>query len=222
MARSLLALALLLLLGAAAPARDWRSSVAESASGWTFGRPGAPLLVEYASFGCPHCGQFAAEAGAAIGEKVRKGALRLAFRPFLIFPHDRAATALVRCVPAARRFAFIEAVMAAQADTRARLLAADARDADRQRRFEAELAGPAAEAAVLADLGGLTGLASAYGLPAERARTCLSDAAVQAWVTEADLAGRVAGITNTPTFLLNGTRLPRDLTPETLVALLPR
>jgi len=218
----LFALLGLVLVGAAPPATDWRESAREGRDGWSFGRPEAPLLAEYASFGCPHCGHFAAEAGPAIDAAVKAGKLRFSWRPFLIFPQDRAAAVLTRCVPAARRFAFIEAVMAAQAETKTRLAAADASDQQRQRRFEASLGGPEREAPVIAEQSGLQNLAIAHGLTPVAASTCLADPANYAWVADADMAGRLEGITNTPTFALAGKVLPRDVTPAGLVALLPR
>jgi protein-disulfide isomerase len=223
MMRILLALlAGALLTGAAPPSRDWSRTATESAAGWTFGRPAAPLLSEYASLGCPTCARFATASEPALGKGLRTGKLRLAFRPFLIFPHDRAAFVLARCVPARGRLAYLKAVLVAQPQTRARLAEADHDDARRQRLYEAELAGPEAYAAAVAELGGLSDLAAAHGLAPAAARTCLADPAHHAWVTGADMASRMAGVTGTPTYEWQGARLPRDLTPEQLVARLPR
>ncbi|GAA4011003.1 hypothetical protein GCM10022280_05520 [Sphingomonas swuensis] len=222
MLRSLLALSLLVLLGAAAPPKDWRTTGVESVAGWTFGRPGAPLLSEYASFGCPHCALFSEGAGPTINARVKAGKLRLSWRPFLIFPHDRAAAVLARCVPAPRRLAFIEALMADQKGIKARLADGQRNDAIRQRLYEAELRGPEAEAAVIADVTGLDDLAVRHGLSGARASTCLASAANHSWVTNADLTARTAGVTSTPTFFLAGKAFPGKLTPEELVAALPR
>jgi protein-disulfide isomerase len=211
-----------LLLGAAAPPRDWRATATESNSGWTFGRPGAPLLAEYASLGCPTCARFAEASGPAVLASVQAGRIRYSVRPFLIFPHDRAAYVLARCVPASRRLAYLKAVLAAQPQTRARLAEVDGDDDRRQRLFEAELAGPVAHSTLLAELSGLGDLAASHGLASAAARTCLADTAHHAWVTEADLNSRLSGVTSTPTYDWNGSRLPRALTPEQLAAKLPR
>lgn len=221
MRKSLLALFCLVLLGAAAPARDWRTAVSENASGWTFGRPSAPLLAEYASFGCPSCGRFSAEVGPRIDSAVKSGKARFAFRPFLIFPQDRAASVLTRCIAPARRLGFIKALLTAQADTKALLAAGMADDGSRQQMFEAELRGPEAQAEVIAELGGLVALADAHGLPRARASQCLADPANHAWVTDADIAARTGGVTGTPTFEWQAKRLPPSLTPAELAALLP-
>lgn len=222
MRRSLLALLALILLGGATPARDWSASVTEDAAGWTFGRAGAPLLAEYASLGCPTCARFSAALGPRLTQAVRSGKLRYSFRPFLIFPQDRAAFVLARCIPTKRRLAFLKAVLAAQPDTRAKLAAADADDSARQRLFEAELAGPEVQAAALAEAGGLTALAAAHGLAAPAARTCLADPSHHAWLAEADMRSRLAKVTGTPTYEWAGARLPHSLTPEQLVERLPR
>lgn len=222
MHRSLFALLCLLVLGAAAPARDWRKTVVESESGWTFGRPGAPLLAEYASFGCPHCGHFAADVGPAIDQAVKAGKIRLSFRPYLIFPHDRAASVLARCAAPARRLAFIKTLFAEQADTKSRLKAADADDAARGRLYEAELAGPERHASAIADVAGLINVAERHGLTRQQAESCLADAKQHEWVGNAHLAAQLAGITGTPTYVWKGARLPRTLTPEELTAQLPR
>lgn len=222
MLRSLVAISALILLGAAAPPRNWSGTVTEATTGWTFGRPGAPLLTEYASLGCPTCARFSAASGATLLASVKAGKMRYSFQPFLIFPHDRAALVLARCVPAKRRLGFLKAVLAAQPQTRAKLAQADADDTMRERLFEAELAGPEAHAALIAAASGLVRLAGAHGVAPAAARTCLADTRHHAWVADADLASRLAGVTGTPTYEWNDARLPRDLTPEQLVARLPR
>lgn len=207
---------------AAAPAKvaDHRATVVESSEGWTFGKAGAPLLVEYASFGCPTCGHFAAGTAARLDQLVKTGKLRFAFRPFLIFPHDRAATLLARCVAPARRFGFIKAVLLGQAATKARLAAADADEAVRARLFDAELHGPARQAQLLAEVSGLGDLARAHGLSASAQQHCLAADANGAWVTNADMAARLNGVTVTPTYIWKGGQVALS-TPEALLARLP-
>lgn len=210
------------LVAAAAPPSDWRRTASETVQGWTFGKPAAPLLVEYASFGCPHCGHFAADAGPAIAARVKAGKLRLAFRPFLIFPQDRAAAVLSRCVAPTRRKGFIEALFARQDAIRTALAAADADPVQRGKLFEAELKGPVPHSAAVADSAGLTTLAAAHGLTAAAATRCLASQANHAWVTAADLEARASGVTGTPTYVWRGQRLDGTLTPAQLVERLPR
>jgi hypothetical protein len=117
---------------------------------------------------------------------------------------------------------FIKAVLGAQPATRAKLTEIDGDDAVRQRLFEAELAGPEAHAAVLGPYAGLTDLAAAHGVRPAAAGTCLAGKAHHRWVSEADGAARLAGITGTPTYIWAGQRLGRELTPDALVARLAR
>jgi protein-disulfide isomerase len=193
----------------------------ESAEGWTFGKAGAPLLAEYASFGCPHCGQFAAAMTGRVDRLVKAGTLRFSWRPFLIFPQDRAAAVLTRCVAPTRRLAFIEAVMANQTAIREALRAADADEGVRSRLYEAELAGPVTYAGEIAKAAGLLALAQQHGLSARQAEGCLASPANHAWVTNADQTARLKGVTGTPTFTWKGERIPTG-TPDELLALLPQ
>lgn len=200
---------------------DYRATVVETAEGWTFGKAGAPLLVEYGSYGCPHCGQYAADAGSRIDSLVRAGKLRFSWRPFLIFPHDRAAGVLSRCVAPGRRLAFIEALMAEQTAIKGALKTADADDASRAKLYEAELAGPVSYAGEVAKMGGLLPLAQKYGLNTMQAGTCLASATHHEWVTNSDATARLNGVTGTPTFFWKGSKLPAG-TPADLLALLPK
>src|SRR5687768_11222735 len=54
-------------------------TVIETGEGWTFGKTGAPLLAEYASYGCPHCGQFAGAIFPRVEGLVKAGKLRFAW-----------------------------------------------------------------------------------------------------------------------------------------------
>lgn len=223
MIRTLWALAAVLLMPAPAlaAAPDHRATMVETGEGWTFGKAGAPLLAEYASFGCPTCGRYATATGERIEQLVKAGKLRFSFRPFMIFEQDRAATMLARCVAPQRRLGFITAVLLAQADTRARLAAADAEDAVRGRLFNAELEGQAAHARLLAEVSGLGTLAASHGLDAAAQQRCLSAEANLAWANAADQAARLKGVTGTPTFFWKGAKLPAG-TPASLLDLLPR
>lgn len=200
---------------------DHRATVVESAEGWTFGKAGAPLLTEYSSFGCPHCGQYAVATSERIDRLVKAGKLRFAYRPFTIFEQDRAAAMLARCVAPRRRLGFITAVLLGQSNTRARLAAADSDEMVRGRLFEAELEGPRAHARLLAEVSGLGELASAHGLTAAARQSCLASEPNLAWVTGADMAARLKGVTGTPTFFWKSGRLPAG-TPDDLLALLPQ
>ena len=206
---------------AASAATDHRKAVVESTGGWTFGKGGAPLLAEYASYGCPHCREFFVAMTPRVDGLVKAGKLRFAWRPFLIFPHDRASAVLTRCVAPARRLAFIEALMAQQAEIKAALKAADDDETSRAALYEAELAGPVSYAGAVAKAAGLLPIAQKHGLSTMQASACLSSASNHAWVTNADMTARLNGVTGTPTFTWKGARIPTG-TPDSLLALLPQ
>jgi len=221
---ALLSGAVYAILSSASPAATPTNVAArETAAGWSFGNPPASRhLVEYSSFGCGHCGLFAKQAGPAVAAAVRTGRLRFELRPFLIFPQDRPAAVLARCVPSPRRFGFYEAVMADQDRIKTALAAADADDNLRGMLYNAELAGPEALAGAVARVSGIDRIAQAHGLTASATTACLSDAGNHAWVSEADLAARLAGVTGTPTFIYGGRRQPMSITPTQLKGVLSR
>jgi protein-disulfide isomerase len=69
-------------------------------------QPAAPLkLVEYASFTCSHCAQFAEEGfPALLRDHVRSGRLSFEFRNFVRDPYDMAAALVARCASPANFF----------------------------------------------------------------------------------------------------------------------
>jgi len=74
------------------------------------GSADAPVtMVEYASFTCNHCADFATRTMPEIREKyIKTGKLRLIFREFAFDPRAAAASMLVRCVPEDRYFPFVQ------------------------------------------------------------------------------------------------------------------
>jgi len=74
------------------------------------GDENAPVtMVEYASFTCNHCANFAVDTMPEIREKyIKTGKLRLIFREFVTDSRGAAASMLVRCVPEDRYFPFVQ------------------------------------------------------------------------------------------------------------------
>jgi len=74
------------------------------------GDENAPVtMIEYASFTCNHCANFAINTMPEIREKyIKTGKLRLIFREFAGDPRAAAASMLVRCVPEDRYFPFAQ------------------------------------------------------------------------------------------------------------------
>jgi len=84
----------------------------------TEGDENAPVtMVEYASFTCNHCADFATETMPEIREKyIKTGKLRLIFREFVTDARGAAASMLVRCVPQDRYFPFAQLLFEKQAE----------------------------------------------------------------------------------------------------------
>jgi protein-disulfide isomerase len=176
--------------------------VAATPTGWVIGSPkAAKSLVEYGSLNCPHCAAFSREATPTLMAAVKAGLLRFEYRPYLIFPHDIAATLVARCVPVSRRFAFVEQYYANTASFTEKLRAADQAALDAAK---ARGEGDYNRAVVRAT--GMKPLAARFGLTGAAVDRCVADPKGIAWVDRAYQQAQAAGISGTPTFFLNGER----------------
>lgn len=172
-------------------------------TGFKVGQPTAPTtLVEYGSLHCPHCAAFAAAAMPEISSRVRAGRLQFEFRPFLIFPQDIPATLIARCVPAPRRIAFVEDYYRHSAAVSERMRAA-AGELNAMR----DQGMPALNRKVAA-VGQMKPIAARHGLAPAAVDKCVADPANMAWLEAAQQAARAAGVKGTPTFEVNGERMP--------------
>lgn len=176
--------------------------VADTPVGWVIGSPKARTsLVEYGSLNCGHCATFSRLAGPTVMAAVRAGRVRFEYRPYLIFPHDVAATLVARCVARPRRFGFIEAYYQSAAAFTDKLEAAD------PAALEAERAkGSAAFNRRVVAVTGMKPLAARFGLTGAAVDRCVSDPAGLAWLERVQARAKAAGVEGTPTFFLNGKR----------------
>jgi hypothetical protein len=202
--RGLIALLALMLLSAAAPARDWTRVVALSPQGGhVVGNPGARVkIVEYASYTCSHCGQFAAESKVALAQRIRSGSTSIEYRHLLLNGLDLAAVILARCEGPKRFAALHEAFFESQS-------AWLRRGSDFARDNAAALASatPPVQMRTWADGAGLTAIARAKGgLTGPGIDRCFADRAaldriVAAW---SPARAAAAGVSSTPSFFVNG------------------
>lgn len=210
----------LLILAAAAAPRNWTQTVAATPAGWRAGNPAAPLkLVEYGSLNCPHCAHFSQGADAQIMERVRSGRVSFEYRPYLIFPHDVAATLVARCVPLSRRFAFTRDYYRNTAGFTDKLRSAMADPAQGAALKAAGEAGMGTYNRKVVAITGMGQLAARYGLTPTATNRCVADPAGLAWLQRAQTAAKAAGISGTPTYSLNGRKLDVG-EPEQLLAAL--
>src|SRR3546814_8021365 len=122
--RYLLAAVLLPLAGiplptAAAPpaATAWSATIGESGIGaYSVGNPQAKVkLVEYFSYTCSHCAEFAKEAGVPLkAQYIDKGSVLFEYRNLIRDPVDMTAAMLARCGGAKAFAANHQAIFAAQ------------------------------------------------------------------------------------------------------------
>ncbi len=186
------------------PARqDWSKSVAPTAEGgFRMGNPGAPLkLIEYGSFTCSHCADFAEQSvPVLIRDHVKSGRLSFEYRMFVRDPYDVTAALVARCASPARFFGLSHDIFAAHDSwtdrfnrmTPEQVKAIDALPlADRLTRF--------------ASIAGFDTMALKAGVSPVKLKQCLADdKALDQLVAMRQLAINTLRLEVTPSFLLNG------------------
>ncbi|UVO52783.1 DsbA family protein [Sphingomonas sp. SUN039] len=196
--RVLLGLLALFTLGAAKPV-DWTKTVSRTPAGsYVIGNPAAKVrLVEYMSYTCPHCAEFAAEATTPLmRDYVARGLVAFEPRNAVRDPLDLAAAIATRCGLPARFPGHHEAVFAAQPQL-----------FDGASKFD-----PAPTASK--PVAGMKALSRASGLTAIMAKRGVAPAALDACYASKVAQAPVLAMTNdawntrkipgTPAFFLNG------------------
>jgi protein-disulfide isomerase len=188
----------------AAPARNWITTVAPAPGGtYVFGNPAAKAkLVEYLSYTCSHCGDFAVQSWPVLKrDYLAKGTTSVEIRHAVRDPMDMAAALLARCEGAGRFLGHSEAIFATQRDWMAKGVAFASANGERLKTLPvSQSLGEFAQAS------GLTQLMRTRGMPQAKINACLSSKAQQDQLAAiANEAWRVRRIPGTPAFLLNGT-----------------
>jgi protein-disulfide isomerase len=158
------------------------------------GSVSAPLvMVEYASFACPHCAHFQTEAWPTIREEfVDTGLVRYVFRPMMTAPPQIAGIGIIlaECVADDRYFQAVDLLFAEQATI-----------------FEAARAHQPV-GAVYGDI------AAAFSVSPTEFDTCLRDPASTALVNAAGHQAETDGIHGTPSFIIGGKVLTVTTMPD--------
>ena len=172
--------------------------------GFRMGNPNAAVkVVEYGSLTCSHCADFSESAKGKIAERVRAGKVSFEFRNFVLNGVDAAATLVARCAAPAQFFPFVERVYSAQGEWIGKFSGLTAEQKQQiQALPEAQRLGGVADAA------GITQLAAQSGIPAAKAKACLADPAGLKRIGEIYEAAAKLGVQGTPTFFVNGNRVP--------------
>jgi protein-disulfide isomerase len=170
---------------AAASGSKSASASKPAAEDMAMGNPKAKVtVVEYASASCPHCARFNNEVFPAFKKKyVDTGQVRYVFREFLTEPVNvaKAAVLVARCAGPDKYFTVIDEFFRGQAEA-----------------YRQGDAGPLLRSA-----------AAKGGLDEARLRACLSDkAANEALEARVERWSTQEGVDSTPTFVINGKKLP--------------
>lgn len=187
----------------AAPAKsNWLTTVNVTEKGaHVVGNPAAPdKVVEYLSYTCGHCADFEIkEAPAFKAQYVATGKASLEIRNLLLNPIDLTAAMLARCGGKGKFFGNQKHLFATQAvwlgktknispATQAKLKSED---------YAGFMTGVYSEI-------GLGPIMQQRGITPAKAKTCLADKAALKTVLDMTDAGSAAGVTGTPSFMING------------------
>jgi len=189
---------------AAAPKHsvDWSRTVAATPDGgFRMGNPKAKvMLVEYGSLACPHCRHFEQTGYKPLVQGyVRTGRVSYEFRNLLLNGPDLAVSLLAHCAGPAGFFAMSQVVYATQPQWFEKVGAlTDAQRAEMENLTDQE------RIARIGEIAGFPQIAARFGVTAPRARQCLADPKGTEKLIKMTKAAEDAGITHTPTFLING------------------
>lgn len=186
-----IALLALLTLGAtvaihSAKAAESLPAVADILSERVLGKADAPVtLIEYASFTCPHCANFAKETLPAVKKDyIETGKVKLIYRDFPLDNLAMRASMMARCAPQERYFGLVETLFQTQANW--------ARASD-----------PA---------GALKRLGAVAGLSGENFDACMTNKEVfDGIMSMRAKADQEHKVNSTPTFFIDGKKVTGDL-----------
>jgi len=201
---------------AAGRATDWTKTVVKTAAGgFQMGNPKAKVkLVEYGSMSCPHCRDFD-EAGAPklIDKYVKTGKVSFEFRNYVRDPFDLAAAVVARCNGPKTFFPLTQALFREQESWEDK-----ARSVPEDQLQQAFSTGPDQIAVQAAKFAGFQEWATAQGLPAEKSRQCLANAAEVNGLVKmaADANAKYPNFKGVPAFVINGKMLDDTYDWETL------
>ncbi|MES2338952.1 MAG: thioredoxin domain-containing protein [Pseudomonadota bacterium] len=200
--RVFLALAAVTLIAAAPqPARDWRATATVSPTGSVLvGNPAAKVkLVEYLSFTCSHCAEFAHESHVPLHDTlVRRGVVQVETRAAVRDGFDMAAWSVARCAPVARFPALSAEIFAQQG------VWGEKGNAWIQANGERIKGQPfPSQLRAFADGAGLTAIGARHGLTAAAFDRCVANPALGRQL-DAMTKAAFAKIPGTPGFEING------------------
>jgi protein-disulfide isomerase len=187
----------------AAPAgTTWADTVAATPDGgFVMGNPGAAIKVmEFASYTCSHCRDFAAESAAPMKELVNSGKVSYELRSYVRDPMDMAMALLVRCSGKDAFFPLSEQFFGNQAAMFEKIQALG------DEPYKAIMAQPPETRFIsLSKAAGFIDFVKQRGISEDQAKQCLANTAETTKLAKGveDATARY-NITGTPTLLING------------------
>ena len=197
--------AALTLFVAATPARPalWSATVSVNSIGaYVVGNPRAKVkLVEYFSYTCSHCADFAKLGSAPLkAQYIDKGLVLFEYRNLVRDPVDMTAALLARCGPASAFAGNHDAIFAAQPVWLGKVVKAT--DAQKTSWYQGSLGDRARK--IAADTG-LAALMQKRGYTAAQIGACLDSEVAQTELEGMTNIGQTADhVRGTPTFFING------------------
>lgn len=187
----------------AAPAgTKWSETIATTPDGhFVMGNPNAKVkLIEYGSYTCSHCRDFAHESAEELRQIVDSGKMSFEFRNYVRDPIDISTALLARCggkdifYPLSEQFFANQNAMFEKAQSLG------------DEKYKALMSAPPAQRfGQLAAAVGLVDFAKQRGIAEDQAKQCLADtAAAEKLAKGVEDANQQYKIEGTPTFILNG------------------
>lgn len=198
-------------------AGNWQNTVIRTARGHLIGDPEAKTtLVEFISYTCPHCADFAARGEPALDVVLLgPGKINVEVRPVIRNGLDLAVTLLANCGDPAQFKVRHRALILAQADWLGKARAAPQTQLAIWQR--ADKAGRMNAASAL----GLTAMLAAKGQSQAELNACVSDdAAAKKLLDNGGADATEFGVDSTPSFAIDGKLLPEVHNWETLYPVL--
>jgi protein-disulfide isomerase len=191
----------------AAPAgKAWTDVVSKTEiGGYKMGNPDAKLqLIEYGAISCPGCAQFSVQSTEPLREIVNTGVVSMEFRPFLVHGvQDIPGFLLAQCSGPEAFFPLTEQLYAEQANWLGNISSVTEAEQQAMQKMS-----PPQIATFLGIKLKLIEFVKSRGISEEQAKSCLGDAkAIDAMIKLTEKGGKDDGITGTPSFLLNGSKI---------------
>jgi protein-disulfide isomerase len=187
--------------------KAWTDTVTKTADGgYRMGNPEAPIkLVEYGALSCSHCAEFAEKSSAELRDQmVASGRVSYELRLFMLNALDMPAALLVTCGAPEAVPGLADQFWAWQPTMFQNLQGAG--DAQMQ---AISTQRPPANFVALAQVSGMRDFITARGIAADQATTCLADTKKATELAQQTQdASTKYEITGTPTFMINGDKVP--------------